>query len=239
MTDETQVAEPATNSTPTETAATEAAEPATTSTEASSADEGEATFLASAGESAAASSEDAGGEEAETPDEGSEGIPEQYALSLKDEEGNDVALDAEMVEQASEVFRELGLNNDQANALVPLGQEMLRRGSESAIQSVIEAGAQQSKAWLEELRADPEIGGANLKQTESLAAKAMDALGFTEGHEFREMLNTSGLGNNIHMAKILRTLGHFASEENTFARPDGASETKRAGWLDLYDKSPE
>ena len=189
------------------------------------------TVLGGEDESAEAGDESAADKEAEA-----EGPPEEYALSLKDAEGNDIALDADSVAEASEVFRNLGLSNEQANALMPVANSFMQRTQDAMMQQMSEAGAAQKKDWLDEFIADPEIGGKNREQTEELAAKGLDALGFTKDHPFRELLNATGLGNNKDLIRVFRTLGEVHAEDGTFARPNAGGEPETVGWSDLYQK---
>lgn len=181
-------------------------------------------------------SEDDDGEKSEdetTEEEAPEGPPETYELSLKAEDGSDVPLDAEMVEKADEVFRELNLTNDQANKLLPMAQEMLGKGQEAAMQQLLDAGAQQKKAWLEEYQAS-DIGGAKASETEAKAAQALEGLGFSKGHEFRKLLNDTGFGNNVHFIGAFAKIGEMLSEDGNFPVPDQAGEKEVVGHASLY-----
>jgi len=167
------------------------------------------------------------------------GAPETYEIALNDAEGNAIPLDADMLAAATEVFREFNLTNEQANKLVPLGHQMMLKGMEAAETQMLEAVANSSKAWLDEFKADPEIGGNKADETLTLAAKALDSLGYPAGSPFRELLNISGLGNHPEMIRVFRKVGEAVSEDTSFASPDAAGEKKVAGWADLYDKSDD
>lgn len=179
-----------------------------------------------------------GGEVEDKAKEGDDtpaGPPEKYELAL---EG--VTLDPEALAAADPVFRELNLTNDQANKLMPVAQDFAKRTSEATVQQLIEAGAQQKKAWLDEFTADPEIGGAKREETEHLAAKALDAMGYTatgfgddkkQPHPFRKALTESGFGNHPDMIRMARKLGEMVGEDG-FVTPNGASTQK----LDLADR---
>jgi hypothetical protein len=189
----------------------------------------EATLLGDAGTETPEASDSAEGEE-----QPAEGAPEAYELSLKDEAGEDIPLDPVMLAEATEVFKEFNLTNEQANKLVPLGHKMMQQGMQAAEEQLVTAVATQKKAWLEEFRADEDIGGSKADETLHLAAKGLDALGYKQGHPFRELLDASGLGNHRDMIAAFRRIGEVVSEEGTFANPDGASEAKTVGWADRY-----
>lgn len=163
-----------------------------------------------------------GGEEAKAP-EGEkpaeepkpvEGAPEKYELTPP--EG--MQLDPVLMAEAEPVLRELNLTNEQANTILPLARKL----QENTVQQIVELGAQQKKDWHDAFVADPEIGGPKREETVHLAARGMDALGFPEGHSFREALTSSGFGNHPDMIRAFRRIGEMVGEDG-FVRSDGAS----------------
>ena len=218
---------------------TTSTEATTTDTTAEATATDESTLLGSAGEEAG---EGVGGDSGAGEGEGGEGgeeqpsgAPEAYEISLTDADGNPVELDADMLEQATDLFREFNLNNEQANKLVPLGYQMMQRGMEAAAQHSDAAMAEMRRQWAEQFRAS-EFGGAKAEETLHLAAKGLDGLGFTKGTPFRDLLDTSGLGNHPDMILTFRRLGELLGEDSTFANPSGAGETTEVGWADLYNE---
>lgn len=166
------------------------------------------------------------------------GPPETYELSL---EG--VELDAALVAEAEPIFRELGLSNDQANALLPLAPKLMEQAQNSVIQKLVDDGAQQRKAWLDAYHADPEIGGAKRTETEHLAAKGLDALGFKntgfgddgkQPHPFRAALNETGFGNHPDMIRAFRAIGQMVGEDGLFARENPGVREDVPAWKAMY-----
>lgn len=146
-----------------------------------------------------------------------EGAPEAYDLKL---EG--VELDSELLGEAEPLLRELNLTNDQANMLMPLAKKLADKSQDATLKALTDAAAQQRADWLSIAKEDGEIGGAKWNETTALAAKGLDALGFTEGHPFRKALNETGFGNNRDMISVFRKVGELAGEDG-FAR-GGAGE---------------
>lgn len=166
------------------------------------------------------------------------GAPEKYELAL---EG--VELDAALVAEAEPIFRELGLSNDQANALLPLAPKLMEQAQQASLQAMIDAGAQQRKAWLDAFVADPEIGGAKREETQHLAAKGLDALGFKntgfgedgkQPHPFRAALNETGFGNHPDMIRAFRAIGQMAGEDGLFARENPGVKEEIPAWKAMY-----
>jgi hypothetical protein len=209
---------------PTETPTTDAAAAPEANPEA---DADEATILGSAGKKA--DEDAAGGAGAAEQD----GPPETYEITLTDANGNAIELDADLLAEATPLLHEVRLSNDAANKLAPLALKFMERG-QAAADAANEANlAALKQQWAEEFKASP-LGGAKANETIAVAAKALDALGFTEGHPFRSLLDATGMGNHPDMIAAFYRLGQLLSEEDKFADPSGAGETKKVGHIDLY-----
>jgi len=155
--------------------------------------------------------------------------PERYDLTL---EG--FGIDPSLVQNADPVLREIGLSNDAANKLLPVARDIMARTQESLVRQIEDAAAVQKKTWYDAFVSDPEIGGARRGETEHFAAKALDALGYAQGHPFREALNNSGFGNHPDMIRAFRRLGELVGEDGGFVRPTTASSRNRPVWERLY-----
>jgi hypothetical protein len=164
----------------------------------------------------------------------SDGPPETYELNVtvKDAEGKDVPveIDQALLAEATPVLKELNLTNDQANkvaALVPkVTERMLTRQADEF--SALRAD------WAKEARADKEIGGSNWKETETLAAKALDTFGATEGSEFRKLLNESGFGDHPEMIRMFRRIGEKLGEDPLTPSASGGKAEKPDRVRTLY-----
>jgi hypothetical protein len=156
-------------------------------------------------------------------------VPERYELAL---EG--MTIDPALVEAADPVLRDLGLSNEAANKLLPVAQKVQEATREAVLSQLADAGAAQKKAWLDAFVADPEIGGAKREETQGLAAKALDALGFAAGHPFRDALNETGFGNHPDMIRAFRRLGEMVGEDGAFVRSHVGGADTRPVWDRLY-----
>lgn len=141
--------------------------------------------------------------------------PEAYELTAP--EGFD-KLDPEAVAVATPVFKELGLSNEQAQKLMPVAGEFAKRIVADRDQQIIGTIAEQRKSWLEEAKADKEIGGQNWDASLGLAAKALDQLGFPKGSPLRNILDESGLGNQPEMIRAFARVGKAIGEDTDLAR---------------------
>jgi hypothetical protein len=152
-------------------------------------------------------------------------VPEAYELTVP--EGFE-KLDDQAVADATPVFKELGLSNEQANKLVPVAATFAKRIIEQRDQQIIGTIAEQRKSWLEEAKADKDIGGANWDGTLQTAAKALDTLGFPKGSPLRNLLDESGLGNHPEMIRAFAKVGKAIGEDDNFPRGDTGGKGKKS-----------
>lgn len=157
-------------------------------------------------------------------------VPEAYELTAP--EG--MTIDAGLLEEATPIFKEAGLSNDQAQAILPAAKSLMEKTQQSTLQGVIDAGNQQRKAWLDAAKADETIGGANWDKSLHDAAKALDALGHPEDSPFRQALNETGFGNHPEFIRIFAGLGARIGEDGDFVRPDAGAPVNEPAWKRLY-----
>lgn len=149
-------------------------------------------------------------------------VPESYEFTAP--EG--MELDAVAVEAFTPIAKELGLNQAQAQKLADLYAGQVGR----VMAQVQEAQAAQEAAWVSEIKADPEIGGAKLEGNLSVAAKAIDAFG---GADLRQALTITGAGNHPAIVRAFVEIGKAISEDN-FIRSNGADPGGRSAAETLY-----
>lgn len=161
------------------------------------------------------------GDDATKTDDKPAGPPEKYELTMP--EG--VELDAALLEKVDPVFRDLGLTNEQANALANAFAE--HRVSEAQRQS--DAYAQQVEDWGKAARDDKEFGGAAF---DANVAQAQKAIGQFGSPELKTLLQ-DGLGNHPELIRFCVRVGKAIGEDggvdaSRSSTPKSAAET-------LYD----
>lgn len=184
-----------------------------------------------------------------------DGPPEAYDLkvTVKDAEGKDVdvPIDAELLEKATPVLKEIGLTNDQANQVAALVPEIQSQIEQKLAQTQADSFSAMKADWAKEAQGDKEIGGSKWKETEALAAKALAAFGApseikevdgknVETNPFRVLLNETGLGNHPVMIRMFRNIGEKLGEGD-FVRGEGGGAQKQDRVRTLYpnDKPKE
>lgn len=143
-----------------------------------------------------------------------EGAPEKY--EFKAPEGA-APFDDKVIEQFSEVARELNLTQDDAQKVLDkMGPAIQAR----QVETIQAARAQ----WAESAKADKEFGGEKLEENLAVAKKALDQFG---SPELRVLLNESGLGNHPEMIRVLYRAGKAISEDRFVGAGRGGRETPR------------
>lgn len=155
-------------------------------------------------------------------DEGASGPPESYALTAPD---GFEAIDTDVLAEAEPTLRELNLSNDQAQKLMPIAGQLVKKTIERAEQAITDRAIANRKEWAQAFEADPEIGGANKDATIAAAARAFDHYGLKQGEGLRQLLDESGLGNHPDLIRFVARVGRDL-EEGSFERGGAASQPK-------------
>lgn len=153
--------------------------------------------------------------------------PDKYDLKLSD--GS--LLEAAHVEKIAAYARERGFSQDVA-------QQLLAR-EESAVkgyhESQLAAFKEQTKAWVEDVKADKELGGDNYSKSVESAYRVVEKFGTPA---FKEALASTGLGNHPELvrvfAKIEKAIGNDAFIR---ANSQGGSKRKTDGEVFYGEKS--
>lgn len=151
-------------------------------------------------------------------------VPEKYE-DFKVAEG--LELNAEVMTEFSALAKELGLSQEKAQKLIDL-QSKLALGEDTARQALLDkALADQSKAWSDQVKNDPELGGSKFESTMETALKAVQQFATPE---LRQLLHDSKLGNNPEMVRLFHKVGLAISEDHLVIPGSDASEVteKRA-----------
>ncbi len=151
--------------------------------------------------------------------------PEKYAFTFP--EG--VSMDAAVLGTYEAKFRELGLTNDQAQALVST-----YTAQNTAALAAADADLQkQTTEWAAAVRNDPEYGGAKYDATVKAAERAIGKFG---SPELKSFLDTTGLTNHPGLVKLLAGVGR-AMGEDSFVPGAGSGSQPKPMHDRMYPKS--
>lgn len=149
-----------------------------------------------------ASGDDKTGDD-EAGKEGSDTVPDTYAdFGLP--EGMEV--DALALDQATPIFKELGLTQVQAQSLVDFYATQVQAGSEKQIDDF----NQLMKDWREQGKNDKEIGGEKYDENIKLAHTAIAKYGTPE---LKQLLEDHGVGNHPELIRFMVKVGRTLKED--------------------------
>lgn len=154
-------------------------------------------------------------------DEAPPGAPEKYE-PFAAPEGYD--LNPEVITKAEGIFKELGLNQDQAQRLVSFYAE----NAAAAADAPYAAYEAQRQEWQTKVKADPEIGKI-LPQVKQTVSKALDLLGSPAlTASFKQALDVTGIGDHPDFIKGMYKLASLVTEGG-HVRGGGPAETGQTG----------
>lgn len=146
-------------------------------------------------------------------------VPESYDFAEFCVDG--VELDAERAEQYSEVLKEAGMSQEQANAVTKYGLAYAQEVAQEAATQYEQAQAQEIKGWADETRA--ELGG----QFDATVAQAAIGVTYMEKSipQLREMLDATGFGNRVEAVRLFAQIGQMVAEDDGRANRGGTANT--------------
>lgn len=134
-----------------------------------------------------------------------EGAPKEYE-EFKVPDGFE--LDAEVTKEVGTLFKGMNLTQDNAQKLV----DFYVAKTQEANEAPFKLWQDTQDKWINEVKADKEIGG-KLDEVKSTISKAIDSLGDpTLSTAFRQVLDYTGAGNNLHFIKGLYKLASQLTE---------------------------
>jgi hypothetical protein len=112
---------------------------------------------------------------------------------------------------------------DKANAFLALHAKTISAAQEADSK----AWDEMQTKWKDEVKADPDIGGAKLQPTITNIGKLISEFG---NDDLKEVFNFTGAGNNPHMIKFLNKIADKLTEGNFFkaGTPAGADDPDAA-----------
>ena len=115
-------------------------------------------------------------------------------------------LDSGLIDQATPLFKELGLNQEQAQKLVDFQAAQVDAGQKGQA----EAFTQVKQEWQDQTKNDAEIGGDKFEQSVSDARGALEKFGTPE---LNTLLNDFGVGNHPEMIRFMSKVGALTKED--------------------------
>lgn len=124
--------------------------------------------------------------------------PETYDLQMP--EG--VELDKDAAAEFVAIAKSLELSQENAQKLATIAGKIQQKQAE--------ARARQVESWVEEVKADKDLGGDKLEENLGVARKALETFG---SPELKDVLNASGLGNHPAVIRAFFKAGKAISDD--------------------------
>lgn len=146
--------------------------------------------------------------------------PEEYA-DFELPEG--AKLDDDFTKAFKPLAKELDLPQSKANQLAKLAATESQRLATKFVGDLQSRVDIQAKAWADEVKADPELGGANHEAVMGTAKKALDEFGTPA---FKQFLKETRLGSHPEMVRLLHKAGKAISQDSVESGRPGMGTVK-------------
>jgi len=153
-----------------------------------------------------ASADDAGtsdGSDSDAGTEGSDTPPDTYADFVMPE---GIELDESALAEATPMFKELGLTQEQSQKVIDLYAKQVQAGSQTQIDNF----NQLMNDWREQSKNDGEIGGDKFEENVKIAQSAISKYG-TPG--LKQLLEDHGVGNHPEVIRFMVRVGQTLNED--------------------------
>lgn len=148
--------------------------------------------------------------------QGAEGQTAEPIYEYQMPEG--MALDKSAADALTALAKERGLMPEDAQKFADIGVQMVQRQAEAHARTV--------EQWVEQVKTDPEIGGAKFDASLAVANQAMAKFGTPE---LKDVLLASGLGNHPAVVKFFYQVGTLISQDtHVSGKASPAAETDAA-----------
>jgi hypothetical protein len=139
-----------------------------------------------------------------------------------------VEIDTAALEQAQSLFAEARLSQPQAQKLVDLYAGKLGELARRQVETQVALAEDRQKAWVAEVKNDPELGGRRFEAARAAALRALNRFGTPE---LRRTLDELWVGNNPQLFRFFVRVGQAVSEDRYAGAQSGASRLSAAETL--------
>lgn len=157
-------------------------------------------------------------------------VPEDGKYALTMPEG--VTVDQELLDDLGPEFKDLGLTNAQAQKLA----DKFIASQQAKAEKQGEAWSSTITKWVDDAKADKEIGGAKWDTSKSDAQRAIKTLGTPALGEY---LNASGGGNHPELIRLMAKVGAMLKEDSPAGGGEGGGKPAEAAHIMFPSDAPK
>lgn len=161
-----------------------------------------------------------------------EGVPENYEFKLQ--EG--FTLPKDVAEEIAPILKGMKLSQEQAQQLADAHMSIVKKERKAAE----EFKTQLVQGWRDELKNDPDFGGANFDKNSGYARRALKFMQSSdpkEAAELKDFLDHSGFGNAPPVIKAFARLGKRLAEDGILGGGEASGVKKETGPDDWFSKT--
>lgn len=142
--------------------------------------------------------------------------PEKYELALP----KDSLLEPSRLDEIATLAKERGLSNEAAQEMLDQESGAIAKYEEGQHKTVADA----REVWIEEAKADKEIGGENYKESYELSNRVMEKFG---SDALNEILEVTHFGDHPEFIRLMRNVGKAMGEDSlVIGNSEGSGSTK-------------
>lgn len=165
--------------------------------------------------------------------EGQQAQPQQEPAaadwSFDAETFKDREMSPAFIDGYSAIAKELGMTKENAEAMLTKAADLMGRLD-------VEAVERQNAEWIAAVKNDKEFGGSALNANLAIAKKGLDAFG---SDALKDILESTGLGNNPEVIRFFWKVGQAVSEDtfaqrSTGTRPASDDERFKAMYPEMF-----
>lgn len=142
-----------------------------------------------------------------------------------------VKADETFLTEFKSVAKDLKLDSAGAQKLVDLQMKAQKQANDAAAAQWTAT----QKQWVDSVKADKEIGGAKLAETQEICRQAVARFG---GKELSDFLNQTGFGSHPAVVKAFHKIGMSIREDNSAGRVGNGSPTENNKMKQRYPNTP-
>lgn len=129
------------------------------------------------------------------------------AIEIKVPDGT--AVNEEQLTKLKEIVADANLSpSERAQKLVDMHAATLKE----VVEGPVKVWMDTQKQWQANVKADPELGGANYTNVEATIAKFLDSIGGKEAAKMREAFIFTGAGNHPEIVRLMYRAGKIVTE---------------------------
>lgn len=156
-------------------------------------------------------------------------VPTEYNFEGIDQTTKGTKVTIEDKALVTNIAKKLNLTTRQAKLLLDEGGTLIAEHTGKTLDA-------QAKAWYDQVKADPKLGGVNMESTKANIQKVMKHYG---SKELTALLNNTRLGFHPLIVQMFNSIGQEMREDQGFVNSASGERQREESLRRLYNNSPD